>query len=454
MVKKKYSVKQRFLAVSFTRVIAAGYFILLLIGTFLLMLPVASKTGTWTSFFDALTTATSSSCVTGLIVFDTFSHWSLFGQIVLLCLIQVGGLGYMTLITVFSMLIGRKIGIRERGLLKESTNSLYIGGLVNLIKTAVIGTVIFEFIGAIILTWRFSYIFSLGKALYYGVFHSVSAFCNAGFDLFGVFEPYSSLTHFKNDPIVLLTISMLIIIGGIGFIVWQDIAENKFNFRKYKLHSKIAILTSVILLFFGFVLMFALEYNNTLSDLNVFDKIINAFFLSASSRTAGFNSVSISDMTPASYLIHIFLMLIGGSSGSTAGGLKTTTIAVVCLTALSGIKNCDNVSVFGRRLGNDIIKKAITVVVIYVSIVFVSSIIISFSNPFLTLREILFEVSSAVGTVGLSCGVMEKIDLSGQIILTLLMYCGRVGSMSFAMIFTQSKNSSDVMYPEEKIIIG
>lgn len=454
MKTKKRSVKQRFYAASFTRVVAAGYFILLLIGTFLLMLPVSSKTGEWTSFPDALTTATSSSCVTGLIVFDTFSHWSLFGQIVLLCLIQVGGLGYMTLITLFSLLIGRKISLHERGLLKESTNSLYMGGLVNLTKKVAVGTLIFEGIGAVILTWRFSRVFSLKRAVYYGIFHSVSSFCNAGFDLMGVLEPYSSMTHFKSDPIVLLTLSALIIIGGIGFVVWQDISVNKFKFRKYRLHSKIVIVTSLLLLMSGFLLTLALEFNNTLSGLSVFDKIINAFFVSASTRTAGFNSVSISDMTPGSYLMHILFMLIGGSPGSTAGGLKTTTFAVLLLTAWSDIRNSEHVNVFGRRIGGDIIRKSLTVVMIYTSLVFVSSIVIGFSNPQLTLPEILFEVASAIGTVGLSCGVTGQVDMTGQMILTVLMYCGRVGSMSFAMIFTQSKTPSKVLLPEEKIIVG
>lgn len=454
MKRKKRSIKQRFYAASFTRVVAAGYFVLLLIGTLLLMLPVSAKSGEWTSFPDALTTATSASCVTGLIVYDTFTHWSLFGQIVLLCLIQVGGLGYMTLITVFSMLIGRKIGLRERGLLKESTNSLYMGGLVNLTKKAVLGTLIVEGIGAVILIWRFSKVFSLKKAVYYGIFHSVSSFCNAGFDLMGVLEPYSSMTHFKSDPIVLLTLSLLIIIGGIGFVVWHDISVNKFKFRKYRLHSKIVIITSLLLLFSGFVLTFAIEYNNTLDGMSVFDKLINAFFVSASMRTAGFNSVSISDMTPGSYLMHILFMLIGGSPGSTAGGLKTTTFAVLLLTAWASIRNSEHVNVCGRRIENSIIRKALTVIMIYASMVFISSIVIGFTNPELTLPEILFEVSSAIGTVGLSCGVMEKIDMTGQMILTLLMYCGRVGSMSFAMIFTQSKTPSKVLLPEEKIIIG
>ena len=439
---------------SYTKIVAGGYFLLLIIGTFLLMLPFSSKSGEWTSFFDSLTTATSASCVTGLIVFDTFSHWSVFGQIVLLLLIQTGGLGYMTIITLFSVLIGRKIGIRERGLLKESTNALQMGGLVSLVKKVVIGTLILETAGAIVLSLRFLSVFGVGKAIYYGVFHSVSAFCNAGFDLMGTIEPYSSMTYFSNDGIVLFTLSVLIITGGIGFVVWDDFCNNKFRFRRYKLHSKIALFTSLFLIVSGAVLVFILEYGNTLDGMTLFDKISNSLFASVSARTAGFNSIDIASMTPASYLIHVVLMLIGGSPGSTAGGLKTTTIAVLVIATWANMRNEKHVNVFGRRLESDIVRKAMTVAMIYFLMAFSASVLIGLTNPAFELSEILFEVSSAVGTVGISCGVMSRINLFGQIVMTLLMYCGRVGSMSFAMIFTEVKKPSHTKMPAEKIIIG
>lgn len=446
--------KKIVLSASFTRVVAVGYLLFAVLGTVLLMLPVSSKTGEWTPFADALTTATSASCVTGLIVYDTFTHWSLFGQIVILALIQVGGLGYMIFITMFSLLIDRKIGLRERGLLKESTNSLNIGGLVGLVKKAVIGTVIFETVGAIILSLRFVGIFGVKKGIYYGIFHSVSSFCNAGFDLMGVLEPYSSMTHFKSDPIVLITLSLLIIVGGLGFVVWSDVYKNKFNFKKYSLHSKIVLATSAILLFVGSLLTFALEYDATLADMNVFDKIINSVFTSASARTAGFNSVTLSEATPGSYLWHILFMLIGGSPGSTAGGLKTTTFAVIVLTAWSTVRNSKNVNAFGRRLDSDTVRKALAVVMIYISFMFISVLVICASNPALTLPDVLFETASAIGTVGLSVGVTGNVNMQGQIILTILMFCGRVGSMSFAMVFAQRKTESKIIYPTEKIIVG
>ena len=446
--------KKQLYKLSYTKIVAGGYLLFLVIGTFLLMLPVASRSGEWTAFPDALTTATSASCVTGLIVFDTFTHWSLFGQIVLLFLIQIGGLGYMTIITLFSVLIGRKIGIRERGLLKESTNALQMGGLIALVKKAIFGTLIFEGAGALILFLRFLKYFPAGQAAWFGIFHSVSAFCNAGFDLMGTLEPYSSLTYFSSDPVVLITISILIFTGGIGFIVWSDFCTHKFRLRKYKLHSKIALFTSISLIFSGALLMFIAEYGTTLGEMNLFDKISNSLFASVSARTAGMNSFDLASSSPVTYLVNIIFMLIGGSPGSTAGGMKTTTIAVLVLAGWANMRNRKHVNIFSRRLEEDVIKKALTVAMIYFSLTVCSSVLISLTNPSFSLSEVLFEVSSAIGTVGLSVGVTGKVNLFGQMLITLLMYCGRVGSMSFAMIFTEVKSPSPVQMPGEKIIIG
>ena len=446
--------KKRLHKVSYTKIVAGGYFLLLIIGTFLLMLPVSARNGEWTPFSDALTTATSASCVTGLIVYDTYTHWSLFGQAVLLTLIQIGGLGYMTIITLVSVLIGRKIGIRERGLLKESTNALQMGGLISLAKKAIFGTLIFESIGAVILSLCFLKHFEPLKAIWFGIFHSVSAFCNAGFDLMGAIEPYSSLTFFYSQPTVLLTLCVLIFTGGIGFVVWDDFCQNKFRIRKYKLHSKIALFTSICLIFAGALLIFILEYNTTLGEMTVFDKIINSVFASVSARTAGMNSFDIASSSPATYLINIIYMIIGGSPGSTAGGMKTTTMAVLVLAGWANMRNEKHVNIFGRRLEEDIVRKALTITMIYFALTVFTSILIGLSDSSFTLSEILFEVSSAIGTVGLSVGVTGKINLFGQMLLTLLMYCGRVGSMSFAMIFTEVKSPSHIQMPSEKIIIG
>ncbi len=446
--------RKRLYNLSYTKIVAGGYLALLIIGTFLLMLPVASKSGEWTPLADALTTATSASCVTGLIVFDTFTHWSFFGQAVLILLIQVGGLGYMTIITLISVLIGRKIGIRERGLLKESTNALQMGGLISLAKKAIIGTLLFEGAGAVVLSLCFLKYFEPLKAVWFGIFHSVSAFCNAGFDLMGSIEPYSSLTQFYSDPVVLITICILIFTGGIGFIVWNDCCTHKFRIHKYKLHSKIALFTSICLILSGAVLMFILEFGTTLGHMSIPDKIVNSFFASVSARTAGMNSFDLASSSPATYLINIIFMLIGGSPGSTAGGMKTTTIAVLVLAGWANMRNAKHVNIFGRRLEEDVVRKALTVTMIYFSLTVFSSILIGLTNPSFSLAEILFEVSSAIGTVGLSVGVTGNVNIFGQLLLTLLMYCGRVGSMSFAMIFTEVKAPSHIQMPSEKIIIG
>ena len=448
------TLKKRLYKLSYTKIVAGGYLLLAVIGTLLLMLPVSAKNGEWTPFTDALTTATSASCVTGLIVYDTFSHWSFFGQLIILALIQVGGLGYMTIITLISSLIGRKIGIRERGLLKESTNALQMGGLIALAKKAIIGTFIFEGAGTVILSLCFMKHFEPFRAIWFGIFHSISAFCNAGFDLMGAIEPFSSLTHFYSDPVVLFTLIVLIFTGGIGFIVWSDFCTNKFRFKKYSLHSKIALTASIILLFSGTVLMLIPEFSSTLGEMSIGDKILNAFFASVSARTAGMNSFDLASASPVTYLVNIIFMLIGGSPGSTAGGMKTTTIAVLVLAGWANMRNARHVNIFGRRLEDDVIKKALTITMIYFAMTVLSSVIIGITNPSFTLSEILFEVSSAIGTVGLSVGVTGKANLAGQLLLTLLMYCGRVGSMSFAMIFTEVKAPSPVKMPVEQIVIG
>lgn len=452
--KRKSSLKQKLYSVSFTRIVAAGYFLLVVIGTLLLMLPVSSKSLEGAPFADAFTTATSASCVTGLIVYDTFTQWSVFGQLVLLFLIQIGGLGYMTIITLFSVIIGRKIGIRERGLLKESTNSLHMGGLISHTKKIICGTAICETVGAAVLSTRFVGMFGVKRGIYYSIFHSVSAFCNAGFDLFGILEPYSSVTHFSSDPVVLLTLAALIFIGGIGFVVWEDIAKYRLKFKKYSLHSKLALTTSVILTLGGAVIIYFAELHGEIGSMSTADSIVNALFACVTARTAGFNSVDVSSLSPVSYLVNILFMAIGGSPGSTAGGMKTTTFAVLFLASFANIRSSRHINVFSRRIEGETVRKALTVAMIYLVNIFISSVLIGLTNHGFSLAEILFEVVSAIGTVGISCGVTGKVNLFGQMLLTLLMYCGRVGSMSFAMIFTERKTPSATVFPEEKIIIG
>ena len=314
-----------------THMIALGFLLIILTGTLLLMLPVSSRSGEVTDFLSCLFTATSATCVTGLIVFDTFTHWTLFGQLVILTMIQLGGLGFMTVGVFFSIYLRRKIGLRERGLLLESVNGLQIGGVVRLVKKIVKGTVLFEGIGAILLTIRFIPDMGVARGIYNGVFHSISAFCNAGFDIMGRNEPYCSLVPYFDDPIVNLVICFNIVIGGLGFIVWDDITNNKWHFHKYMLHTKIVLVTTAALLVGGTVLIAIFEKNNLMADMSPIQIFWTSLFSSVTARTAGFNTIDTGALTESSKLLTSILMFIGGSPGSTAGGIKTTTLVVMLI---------------------------------------------------------------------------------------------------------------------------
>ena len=311
------------------QLIAGGFFLIIFIGTLLLLLPFASRPGEHTSFLAALFTSASATCVTGLVVVDTFTHWTLFGQTVILCLIQIGGLGFITIGITVSILLRRKIGLKERGLIQESFNIIELRGMVRLTKRVILGTLFFELTGAVILSLCFIPKMGIFQGVYYGIFHSVSGFCNAGFDLMGRYASFSSLTGYSSHPIVLLTIMALITIGGIGFFVWNDLYEHKFHFRKYALHTKIVISFSFLLIFGGALLFYLLERNNLFAGMNITDTVLNALFCSVTPRTAGFNTVDVGSMTDGGKLLTVVLMFIGGAPGSTAGGVKVTTIVVL-----------------------------------------------------------------------------------------------------------------------------
>lgn len=313
------------------QIIALSFLGIILVGTLLLLLPIATREGQSTSLLDAAFTAVSATCVTGLIVHDTFSHWTLFGQLVILLMIQLGGLGLMAFSVTFSLLLRRKIGLKERGILQESVNTLQIGGIVKLVRQLLFGTLIFEGIGALLLAIRFAGDFGVGKGLYYGVFHSISAFCNGGFDLMGVREPGSSMTYYAGDPLVNLTLIFLIMIGGIGFLVWDDLLKNKWHFRRYRLHTKIVLSMSAVLLFGGALMFFVLESDGILAGEPVGKQILVSLFQSATTRTAGFNTADTAALRDSSKLWMAMLMFTGGNPGSTAGGIKTTTLAVLLI---------------------------------------------------------------------------------------------------------------------------
>ncbi len=437
-----------------TRIIALGFLSIIAIGTLLLMMPFASKSGESAGFVPALFTAVSSSCVTGLIVLDTATSWSLFGQIVIISLIQVGGLGFMTIATMFSMLLKRKMGLREKEIMVESINTEHIGSIRNITGKIIAGTAIFEGAGALLLATRFIPEFGWAKGIWYSAFHSISAFCNAGFDLMGIKEPYSSFVSFADDPVVILTLSLLIVIGGIGFLVWDDISKNKLKFKRYQLHTKIVLTVTAILLVIPTVLFFIFERNFTNEGLSFGNSLLNSIFDSATARTAGFNSTDTASLSPASKMLTVFLMFIGGSPGSTAGGIKTTTLAVIAISTFNGITRRQSKGIFGRRLEKDAIHKASSVVFTNMSLAIFGIIAILALQPEFDIGDVVFECASAIGTVGMTTGITRDLETASRLIVAFLMFCGRVGSVSFALALMEKKASPPVKNPREKITIG
>lgn len=438
---------------TYPKIVALSFFLIIIIGTGLLMLPISVKDGS-VSFIDALFTATSATCVTGLVQFDTFTKWTLFGQLVILCMIQIGGLGFITLIMLLARFVKQRVSVKQKILLKESIGSIFTGDLRKLGKTVIGGTAFFEIAGTILLSIHFIPQMDFKNGLYTSVFLSVSAFCNAGFDVMGRIEAGSSLITVNDSPLVLLTISALIIIGGIGFIVWDDIKENKFNLKKYSFHTKITLSVTAILLLAGTALYYIFEANNTLADMSFGKGLLNAFFTSTTTRTAGFNSISTGDMTGASKMLTYILMFIGGSSGSTAGGIKTSTFAVICMAVISVIKQSDTCERFGRRVSDEYIRKAVAVFFTNLALVLFASFIISLAQPSLDYYDILFECFSAIGTVGMSTGITPLLSLSSKIVITALMFIGRVTSLIFVFTFRFDINKKSVLKPLGNLLVG
>ena len=437
-----------------TRIIALGYILIIIVGTLLLMLPAASQSGKSAGFVPAMFTAVSASCVTGLVVLDTATSWTVFGQAIIITLIQIGGLGFMTIATMFSMLLKRRMGLREREIMVESINTQHIGGIMLLTRKIIAGTVLFETCGALLLATRFIPRFGPVKGIWYSVFHSVSAFCNAGFDLMGITEPYASLTGFSDDFVVNFTLCALIIIGGIGFLVWDDIGKKKLRFKYYQLHTKLVLTVTAILLVVPSILFFVFERNFTNAGLGLGHSVLNSIFDSVTARTAGFNTTDTAALSPASKILTIFLMFIGGSPGSTAGGIKTTTLAVIAVSTFNGITRRQSKGVFGRRLEKDAIHKASSVAFTNMSLAIFGIIAICAFQPTLDIGDIIFECVSAIGTVGMSTGITRSLTLAPRLIIAFLMFCGRVGSVSFALALMEKRAAPPIKNPREKITIG
>lgn len=445
------------------RILSVGFAVVILIGAFLLMLPVSAANGISTSFIDCLFVSTSATCVTGLVTVDTGTHWSYFGKTVIMFLIEIGGLGFMSFATLFALILGRRITLKERLIMQESMNTTGLQGLVKLAKYLLMFTLSVQVVAALILSTQFIPQFGLAKGIYYSIFHSVSGFCNAGIDLFGNFN---SVTSYYSNPVILITLGSLIIIGGLGFYVWQElyrlIKDNGFRYgirmlpKKMSVNAKLVISMTGILLLGGTVLMFLFEMNNpaTIQGMSIGDKILNAWFAAVSPRTAGFNSVSTSEMSPAGRFLTIILMFIGGSPGSTAGGIKTTTLGLLVFTVISVIRGREDTEVFRKRIGVDLVIRSLCIVFIAMSLVVTVVMILSITETGASLEYIIYETVSAFGTVGLTLGLTPNLSDPGKLIIALTMYTGRLGPLTLVIALARRSRLKGIRYPEDKIIVG
>ena len=434
---------------SSSQIIILGFAALILIGSLLLMLPVSTQDGRSANFSDALFTATSAVCVTGLVVQDTATYWSTFGQAVIIALIQIGGMGVVTVAIAISSFSGKQISLKQRSTMQEAISAHKVGGIVRLTGFIIKMTIIFELLGAVIMAPTFCKEFGVLKGIWYAVFHSISAFCNAGFDLMGAKTPYSSLTYFVDNPVINFVIMSLIIIGGIGFMTWDDIKVNKHHVRKYRMQSKVILITTVLLISLPALYFFLFEFG----DKPMGERIWSSLFQSVTPRTAGFNTADLTQISETGTAITIMLMLIGGSPGSTAGGMKTTTLAVLFSTAISVFRRREHTHFFGRRVNDDTIRNAATILMMYVILFLTGGFLISHIES-LPLLTCLYETASAIGTVGLTLGITPNLGIASQIILIVLMYIGRVGGLTLIFSALSVNQGNTARLPQEKITVG
>ena len=431
------------------QIIILGFLSVIILGSILLMLPVATRDGKGAVFSDALFTATSAVCVTGLVIHDTATYWSMFGQSVILFLIQIGGMGIVTVAVSVAAFSGRKIGLMQRSTMQEAVSAHHLGGIVRLTKFILKITVGIELIGAALLLPAFIRDFGIMKGIWYALFHSISAFCNAGFDLIGVKEPFSSLTSYASQPFFNFTVMALIIIGGIGFLTWEDIKNNKLHFRKYRMQSKVILTVTGILIILPALYFFFFEYQS----LPLGERILTSLFQSVTPRTAGFNTTDLTALSETGQMLITLLMLIGGSPGSTAGGMKTTTIAVLVSSALSVFRKKEDTHFFKRRISDDTVKSAATIFLLYIGLFIGGGMIISRLEN-IPLLPSLFETASAIGTVGLSLGITSQLGIVSQFILIILMFFGRVGGLTLIFAAMKGTGTNVTKYPQEKITVG
>ena len=447
--------KKRPKSLSAMKVIAIAFACIIVLGAALLTLPAASRSGVSCGFLPALFTATSATCVTGLSLFDTYTQWSGFGQIVIISLIQIGGLGFMSAATMFVFLLRKRIGLKQRLVMAQALSVSDMDGIVRLQKTVLKGSFAVEGIGAAVLFLRFVPEFGFANALKWGIFHSISAFCNAGFDIFGCMVPGASPMEFQSDPVVLLTLGALVVIGGLGFLVWQDLAENRV-FRKCSVYTRLVLLTTAGLLLLGWAVLCLLEWNNpgTLGPMDLEDKLLNGLFQSITLRTAGFASIDQALLTDSSKAVSIVLMLLGGSSGSTAGGLKTVTFIVLILFMTARARGRSTVCVFKRTIPQSQVLDAMTIAFLMVALAFFGGVFISATSA-VNFVDALYEAVSAIATVGLTAGVTGSLTVPAQLLIILYMYFGRVGVLTISLGFlTGNRAEERFRYAETNLLIG
>lgn len=437
------------------QIIAIAFLALIFLGAVLLCLPISSVSREATPFLTALFTATSATCVTGLSLVDTGMYWSGFGQAVILLLIQIGGLGFMTLVSMVFMLSHRKLGLKERMVLAQSMGVEELSGVLRLLRHVLIGTFSIEFLGTLVLTLHFCQDMGFWKALWWGVFHAVSAFCNAGFDIMGAVETGGSLTHLCTDPTVNVTIMLLIVLGGLGFVVWQDVAEHR-SFRKLSVYTRLVLILSGALIVGGAALFALLEWNNyqTIGTMTTGEKLLVCLFQSVTTRTAGFYTVPQGALTDSSKAVSDVLMLIGGSSGSTAGGIKTVTFGLLLLSAWATARGKSRVTVFHRTIDEKQIRHAVAIAILMVAVSFGAGIFVSATNG-MPLEDSLYETISAIATVGLSTGITAGLNVASKLILIILMFFGRVGIMTISLGFLLTDQAKErYVYSETRMLIG
>jgi len=438
-----------------TQTIAITFAVIILIGALLLTLPVASRSGESCGFLPSLFTATSATCVTGLVMFDTWTQWSGFGQAVILCMIEIGGLGFMTAASFVIFLLRKKVGLKQRLVMAQALSVNDMDGIVRLQKYVLCGSLGIQFAGALILFFRFLPEFGCVQALKWSVFHSVSAFCNAGFDIFGVLEPGSSLMVWNSDPLVLLTLGALVVLGGLGFFVWEEVVR-VHSWKKFSVYTKLVLLATVFLLLGGWLCFCLLEWNNpaTLGSMSVGDKLLNGLFQSVTVRTAGFAAIDQGGLTDAGKGVTMFLMLIGGSSGSTAGGVKTVTLLVLLLFLWSRLRGRRSICVFKRTIPENQVTDAMTIVTLLVGLAFFGGVFISATSP-VSFTNGLYEAVSALATVGLTTGVTTSLSIPAQILVIVYMYFGRVGVLTLSLGFLMGNKAQErYQYANTNLLIG